>query len=160
MKMTSAPRHFSLATLMVLVMLAGCPRTAPPVSSDATASAAQSQASAPATAPRPAPRMSDPLPPQAMPQPVKLDNSCRVDGDCTVKDVGSCCGAFLACVNKDSAADPTAVKAQCAKDGRSSTCASRNLTSCGCQQGHCVPRDKTPVGGWIDDPAPPPTPVR
>ena len=30
---------------------------------------------------------------------VKIDSTCRSDADCTVKNVGNCCGEFPACVN-------------------------------------------------------------
>ena len=160
--MNTASRICSRLALLasLAAALAGCPQTTPPAHSDPAASA---QPALPAPAPasqKPAPRMSDPLPPQTVPQPFKLDTSCRADSDCAVKDVGSCCGAYTACVNKDSPADPAAVRAQCAKEGRMSACAIHNLTQCGCQQGRCVPRDKVPVGGWIDDPPAPADPVR
>ncbi len=104
--------------------------------------------------------MSDPLPPQAVPTPVNLDYSCSHDDDCTVKDVGSCCGVYPACVNKNSPVDPAAVQAQCAKQGQMSSCGFHEVDQCGCRQGRCVPARKGPVGGWVDDPASPPVPVR
>ena len=82
--------------------------------------------------------MSDPLPPRVVPSPVELDYSCNVDNDCTVKDVGNCCGAFPACVNKDSPTDPAAVKAECARRGEMSSCGFREVDQCGCRQGRCV----------------------
>lgn len=94
------------------------------------------------------------MPPQVLPQPVKLDYRCSRDSDCAVKNVGNCCGAFPACVNKNSPTDPAAVQAQCAKEGRVSTCGFRNIAACACHQSECTPKDQVPVAGWIDG-APP-----
>lgn len=141
------------------VALAGCPQATPPVQGDPASAEPATSTPAPASE-RPAPRMSGPVPQQRVPQPVKLDDSCRADSDCAVKNVGSCCGAFPACVNANSPADAAAVQAQCAKEGRVSSCGYRAVKSCGCRQNHCVPKDKVPVGGWIDDPPSPSDPVR
>ncbi|MEJ7747206.1 MAG: hypothetical protein WKF61_10765, partial [Luteimonas sp.] len=63
--------------------------------------------------------------PSASPNtPVVINQSCRTNADCVVKDVGSCCGAMPACVNRNSRPDPAAVQAQCAKAGRVSACIS------------------------------------
>ena len=83
-------------------------------------------------------RTGGPLPPQALPEPVKLDRSCRSDADCTVKNVGNCCGEYPACVNRDSPADPGAVKAQCARQGLTSTCGFRQISGCRCVDGSCI----------------------
>jgi hypothetical protein len=83
-------------------------------------------------------RTGGPLPPRVLPEPVKLDRSCRSDADCTVKDVGNCCGKFPACVNRDSPADPAAVRAQCAKTGSMSVCGYREIGGCSCVAGSCV----------------------
>jgi hypothetical protein len=142
--------------LLAIGFVAGCPqqpakdvslRNAAPAAAAPSAPAP----SAPAQGERRAPRMSDPLPPRAMPMPVELDYSCNVDNDCAVKDVGNCCGAFPACVNKDSPTDPAAVKAECARQGQMSSCGFREVAQCDCRQGRCVPADKSPVGGWVDD---------
>jgi hypothetical protein len=123
--------------LLAIGLVAGCPQQSPkdaPLHDAAPAAAP----STPAQGERPAPRMSDPLPPRVVPSPVELDYSCNVDNDCTVKDVGNCCGAFPACVNKDSPTDPAAVKAECARRGEMSSCGFREVDQCGCRQGRCV----------------------
>ena len=161
--MSSASGTLSRLLLLaaLAIALAGCPQTAPPVHGDAApAEHPVMPAPAPPVRHKPAPRMGGPLPAQVVPQPVKLDYSCRADSDCSVKNVGSCCGTYTACVNKDSPADPDAVRAQCAKEGRVSSCAIRNITHCGCQQGRCAAQERAPVGGWLDDPPLPPDPVR
>ena len=150
-------------------MLAGCPQVAPTAAPDPVP-AATGPVAAPAPMPasarpspishKPAPPMSGPLPAQVVPQPVKLDYSCSVDSDCTIKNVGSCCGARPACVNKHSPTDPAAVRIACAKAGVRGSCAVGSFKHCGCQQGRCAPTDRAPVGGWLDDPPPPPDPVR
>lgn len=68
---------------------------------------------------------------------VRLDYSCRVDADCAVKNVGNCCGAMPACVNKDSPTDPAAVQAECARNGVSSVCGFAEIASCSCVASRC-----------------------
>jgi hypothetical protein len=70
--------------------------------------------------------------------PVKVDTSCRTDADCTVKNVGNCCGAMPACVNRDSPTDPQGVMAQCQASGRMSVCGSRAIAGCQCVAGQCT----------------------
>lgn len=120
-------------------------------SGDATGGAAASPATPPSTsdgAPQPAasrpaepaPPMSDPLPPEPLPaagNPLSPDRSCRTSADCVVKNVGNCCGAMPACVNRGAATDPVAVKAQCERDGRSSICGFKDVQACECVQGTC-----------------------
>ena len=140
--------------LFAALALGGC--AAPQSTGQAVATAesanASDQASAPAAATRmrstPDPRLKvrtgGPLPPQALPQPVKLDYHCARDADCAVKDIGNCCGAYPACVNRDSPTDPAAVRAQCAKQGRMSACGFQPIDACSCRQGQCAPRDDAP----------------
>lgn len=90
---------------------------------------------------KPAPPMSAPLPPEVAPSssasPSRPDTRCRTDADCTVKDVGSCCGAMPACVSRDAAVDPAAVKADCARRGIASTCGFKEIQGCACVAGTC-----------------------
>ena len=65
------------------------------------------------------------------------DRSCKVAGDCAVKNVGNCCGYFPACVNKDSAVDPDAVRAECERSGTSSVCGWKDIQACDCVQDQC-----------------------
>ncbi|WP_243720453.1 hypothetical protein [Luteimonas aestuarii] len=65
------------------------------------------------------------------------DLSCKVAGDCEVKNVGNCCGYFPACVNKDSPVDPDAVRAECERTGTSSICGWQDIQACDCVQGQC-----------------------
>lgn len=77
-------------------------------------------------------------PPASLPAgPVRIDRSCRTDADCTVKNVGNCCGQFPACVNVDSPTDPAGVQAECARSGRMSVCGFRDIQGCQCVQGQC-----------------------
>ncbi|HEY0333827.1 MAG TPA: hypothetical protein VGC74_08985 [Stenotrophomonas sp.] len=69
---------------------------------------------------------------------VALDATCRTDADCTVKNVGNCCGAFPACVNVASPTNPAAVQAQCRASGRMSVCGFREISACQCVQGQCA----------------------
>lgn len=72
---------------------------------------------------------------------VALDMTCKTDADCTVKDVGNCCGYYPACVNVDSPTDPEGVKAQCARSGMASVCGFQEIASCSCRQGRCEASD-------------------
>lgn len=114
----------------------------------AASPAAQSQPA------KPRPQMSDPLPPVRMSKPDVtgiLDKSCKSNADCAIKDVGNCCGAMPACVNKDSPTDPAAVRAECAKSGRMDVCGFREISACQCTEGRCED-----AGGQVL----PPRPVR
>jgi len=94
---------------------------------------------------KPAPPMSDPLRAERVPDeasaptgpPGMVDTSCKTDADCSVKNVGNCCGNFPACVNVNSPTDPKGVQAQCAKDGMASVCGFAEISSCQCVQGQC-----------------------
>lgn len=98
-------------------------------------------------------RTGGPLPPRALPEPVALDRSCRTDADCTVKDIGNCCGAYPACVSKDSPTDPAAVRAQCARTGSLSVCGFREIDGCRCIDGTC---SELPAAAPLAPPAPEP----
>lgn len=67
-----------------------------------------------------------------------VDYACRSDADCTVKDIGSCCGYAPACVNIDSATFPDKVKAECASQGMSSICGFAEIAGCQCVEGRCT----------------------
>ncbi|WP_133501154.1 hypothetical protein [Cognatilysobacter terrigena] len=144
--------------LLALGLLAGCAR--PQATTDTPAATTSNDASSamrdaappaahstPASAnqdvmagrDRPPPRKSDGLPPQRVeaPNAPKLVTSCASDSDCAVKNVGSCCGAMPACVNKNSPVDPAAVQAECARKGISSTCGFKDIHSCSCVAGTC-----------------------
>ena len=68
---------------------------------------------------------------------VTVDRSCESDAECTVKNVGNCCGHYPACVNVDSPTDPEGVQAACAKSGMASVCGFPAISSCQCVQGTC-----------------------
>lgn len=121
---------------LLLSLLAACSSPAPAPASDAAAPAATATAPEPAApAPQfPAPgQHSEALEPVA----IAMDLSCASDNDCVVKNVGNCCGQFNACVNRGSPADPSAVMAQCAKEGKMSMCGSPVIAGCACVQGQC-----------------------
>ena len=67
----------------------------------------------------------------------RLDDSCRVDSDCEVKNVGNCCGYFPACVNTAAEPDPEAVMAECADSGMASVCGFREIQACSCVSNRC-----------------------
>ena len=155
-------RRGLLAVLFVtaMAMLASCAAPATngnadtPPATDARAAdtpaetdAAQSGSVAPSstTSEQPPVRTGGPLPPERVGsrkpdpniEPVAIDVSCRADADCTVKNVGNCCGYYPACVNVNSPTDPQGVQAQCAKEGMASVCGFQEITACSCNQGHC-----------------------
>lgn len=85
-----------------------------------------------------APPKSTPYPPRVMPKAVAVDSTCKTSADCAVKDVGNCCGAMPACVNKNSPTDPAAVQAQCQAKGMMGVCGFREVSACQCDNGKCV----------------------
>ena len=68
----------------------------------------------------------------------QIDTRCRSNADCAVKNVGNCCGAMPACVNRDSPTDPQAVQAQCQAKGMMGLCGFREISACQCDIGQCV----------------------
>ncbi len=117
-------RHRVLLPVLAAIVLAAC--------------ALPAATPEPPRAPKPPPVMADPLPPERVPAPVVVDRSCRTNADCTIKDVGNCCGAFPACVNRASPTDPAAVQAQCARSGRMSVCGAPAIEACSCVKGACT----------------------
>ena len=131
-----------LLTILLLALLAACAAPAPQAMDAAAGTDAQRDGAA-----RPkigqkidVPPMSDPYPPARIDEraPVQVVRSCRTDADCAVKNVGNCCGAMPACVNKDSPTDPTGVQAQCAKEGMASVCGFTEIEGCRCAGGQCI----------------------
>ncbi len=107
----------------------------------------------------PAPQSHAEAPPAAAdPRPVKVDTTCRSDADCTVKNVGNCCGAYPACVNGNSPTDPQGVMAQCRASGRMSVCGFREISGCRCVSGQCTAKDSQ--ADTLRRPIPDPEPVR
>jgi len=102
---------------------------------DTTASAQEAAGKAPATPKRPmrtgGPQRAVRIDADA------IDATCKTDADCTVKNVGNCCGYYPACVNVDSPTDPKRVQAECTKKGMASVCGFPEISSCTCNQGHC-----------------------
>lgn len=155
----SRPALLSCVLACVITACAVAPAPDPAGPSPAAGASAPQPAQS-ATLPRRAPPMSDPLPPERVPDPsqratplptdgspVRLDSSCQVDADCAVRNVGNCCGAYPACINRGSPTDPAAVQAQCARDGMASVCGFREIAACSCSQGQCVPAEQTAAGG-------------
>ncbi|RDZ26886.1 hypothetical protein [Lysobacter silvisoli] len=131
-----------LAPLLLSLLAACSPATTEPAANAPAASEpAAATAAQPAAPAEPAPAAAFPVPGQASPtlEPVAIDMdlSCKSDDDCVVKNVGNCCGQFNACVNRGSPADPSAVMAQCAKEGKMSMCGSPVIAGCACVQGQC-----------------------
>jgi hypothetical protein len=70
--------------------------------------------------------------------PESVDQTCQTDADCTVKDVGNCCGYYPACVNQAAKTDPEAVRKKCEQDGMASICGFEDISSCSCVEHRCV----------------------
>lgn len=117
--------------------LAAC--AAPTTTAPATGNLAGTTPPAPPEPPRAPPPMSSPLPPREVRQEVAIVTSCKTNADCAVKNVGNCCGAMPACVNKDSPTDPAAVQAACAAKGMMSVCGFAEISACQCDNGQCAP---------------------
>lgn len=118
-------------------LLAAC--AAPPTDTASASTPEAAQATTPAqTAVRPArAETRAESRPQGRDSAVKLDRTCRSDADCTVKNVGNCCGALPACVNVNSPTDPEGVQRECARSGRMSVCGFKPIEGCQCVQGEC-----------------------
>lgn len=137
-------RHFAavLIALACALLLAAC--AASPTNGQVEGSPTPAQREAPTPAPvspaptAPAPRGDGPV---VAGSPVQVDTSCRVDADCTVKNVGNCCGYYPACVNVDSPTDPEGVQAECARSGMASVCGFRDISACSCVAGQCQAQD-------------------
>jgi hypothetical protein len=131
-----------LISLVIALSLAAC--AAPTASEPATGNLAGSTPPAPSAPPAPPaastpPPMSSPLPPRQVRSEVTVDTSCKTSADCAVKNVGNCCGAMPACVNKDSPTDPAAVQAACATKGMMGVCGFKEISACQCDNGQCAP---------------------
>ena len=83
--------------------------------------------------------ITDPAPAKA--QVEAVDDSCKTDADCTVKNVGNCCGAYPQCVNVDSPTFPDQVKAACAAKGQMGVCGFPSISGCQCVAGKCAASD-------------------
>lgn len=89
------------------------------------------------------PAQPEPATPVVQPAPtspggtVALDATCKTSADCTVKNVGNCCGYYPACVNVNSPTDPKGVQAECAKKGMMSVCGFQDISACTCNHGRC-----------------------
>lgn len=119
-------RPLLLGGMLGLLALAGCRMSANP-SRDPTVAAAAPAPAANTTATTPTAG--------ATPE---VDIRCDSDADCQVKDIGSCCGYYPRCVNKDSPTFADQVKAQCAKEGRSGVCGFPSVRGCSCVAHQCV----------------------
>ncbi|HVJ36511.1 MAG TPA: hypothetical protein VM687_01770 [Stenotrophomonas sp.] len=119
---------------LLLCTIGGCAAAAPPATSPPPSASSSSLAGA------------------------QLDLRCRSDADCTVKNVGNCCGAAPACVNVASPTDPAAVMAQCHASGRMSVCGSAQITGCQCVAGQCSAKPAT--ADTLRRPIDTPEPVR
>ncbi|NYZ61648.1 hypothetical protein [Luteimonas deserti] len=77
--------------------------------------------------------------------PLSPDTRCTRDADCTVKNVGNCCGAYPACVNTAAVVDPEAVAADCARRGIASVCGFQDVTACRCVANRCEAAPMAPL---------------
>ncbi len=126
--MSLIPRLFILLALSCALMACAAPSTTPAAIDEAAVSA---------------PPMSSPLPPRLAKETVAIDTTCKTSADCAVKNVGNCCGAMPACVNKDSPTDPAAVQAQCNAKGMMGVCGFKEISACQCDNGQCTSADTT-----------------
>ncbi len=132
--MTSITRFMTM--LCALLLMAACAAPAPQsATSPAKPAPAITQPATPAPSATDTPRIGTPKPASGE---VVVDRSCRTDTDCTVKDVGNCCGYYPACVNVNSPTDPEGVKARCAKEGMMGVCGFPAIDSCSCVNGQCA----------------------
>lgn len=117
----------ALLSCLFLFSLTGC---AAPASSDGATT------ESPATV-TPAPKSTGGNQPAREAGAITVDYACTSSADCAVKNVGNCCGAMPACVNKNSPTDPQGVQAQCAASGRMGICGFADVSACQCVSGRC-----------------------
>ena len=127
--MSRITRLLLLLALAIALTACAAPSTTPPATGDLAGSAP--------------PPMSSPLPPRLVKEAVAVDTTCKTSADCAVKNVGNCCGAMPACVNKDSPTDPAAVQAACSAKGMAGVCGFQEISACQCDSGQCAPADAT-----------------
>jgi len=102
----------------------------------------------------PPPPLEQPVPHDGLESPplaghAGLRSDCSQDAQCTIMDVGNCCGHYPACVNSDSRPDPAAVSRECAERGVAGICGFPVIEACACVAGRCEPK---PVGEVVDGP--------
>jgi hypothetical protein len=138
--MKTAKRSDRLAVIAaaLLLCLAAC---AAPSGNGAAKAEPVATTSAPAADPAPPPRdiaaaITESAAAKSMPGVV--DTRCKTDADCTIKDVGNCCGAYPQCVNIDSPTFPDQVKAACAASGQMGVCGFPSISGCQCVSGKCA----------------------
>lgn len=68
----------------------------------------------------------------------EVDYRCDSDADCSVKDVGNCCGYYPACVNRNSPTFAQRVQAECAKKNMAGVCGFPDITGCRCVAHRCA----------------------
>ena len=123
------------ATILLLALLAACA----PARDAAVPAAPETVAheDSPPKAPDVSPTRPGKTKPGAAQTPGTVDYSCTTDAQCTVKDVGNCCGYYPACVNVDSPTFPEQVKAACAESGMAGICGFPSISACQCVEGRC-----------------------
>jgi len=72
-----------------------------------------------------------------------IDYSCNVDADCTVKDVGNCCGKYPECVNSNAKVSRETVNAACREGQLTSVCGFADVKACECVQNRCAASRKS-----------------
>jgi hypothetical protein len=120
-----------LFSLFCALSLTGCPQEKMAPESETTTELAQSEAKA---KPDTSTVSEDKL---SASKNMQVDFSCTQDSDCAIKDVGSCCGQYPACVNKNSQTFPEQVQAECKKNDMMSTCGFPSISSCKCTNNRC-----------------------
>jgi hypothetical protein len=124
-----------LIALAAAALLAACARP-----SDTPASVPTDETTAGAFAELPPPQPLDANGTAATVVP-EVDRSCTVASDCTVKNIGNCCGYYPGCVNKGSPTFPELVAQQCAEQDMAGICGFPEIRACACIEGRCEPSD-------------------
>jgi hypothetical protein len=137
-------RAFAIS-LGVVLMLAGCSGGARDTATEVAAPVAAVPVPVATDSPAPAAADASSATPDAARRPPEerltqggVYYGCRTDADCTVKDVGNCCGYFPACVNTESPTFPEKVKAECGASGMSAVCGFAEIAGCQCLEGRCT----------------------
>lgn len=125
-------RSALLASLLLGLVLSGCA----PASRSSTAEPSPPGAEALASG-GPAAAKPGAASPDESASALEVDYRCTSDADCTVKNIGNCCGYYPACVNVDSPTFPEQVKQRCEAEGMSSICGFKEISACQCVENRC-----------------------
>jgi len=67
----------------------------------------------------------------------ELQQGCKEDTDCEIKDIGNCCGNMPGCVLKEKTPDLFVLKSICKREQVMGICGFKPVSTCICENGRC-----------------------